>query len=67
MATHFSIVAWKIPWTQRSLVHGVAESDITEHAYMHSRQDQKARPAGPVGVKSDSSDPGKKLLPKLTV
>ena len=46
---------------------GCKESDITEHAYMHSRQGQKARPAGPVGVKSDSSDPGKKLLPKLTV
>ena len=53
---------------QRSLVGyslwGCKESDITEHAYMHSRQGQRARPAGPVGVKSDSSDPGNMLLPK---
>ena len=26
MATHFSIFAWRIPWT----VHGVAELDMTE-------------------------------------
>ena len=33
MATHSSILAWKIPWTQWALqatVHGVAESDTTE-------------------------------------
>ena len=35
MATHFSILAWKIPWTGawRATVHGVSkESDTTEHA-----------------------------------
>ena len=37
MATHASILAWKIPWTEEpgGLVHGFAESDMTEHAYMH--------------------------------
>ena len=36
MATHASILAWKIPWTEEpgGLVHGVAESDMTEHACM---------------------------------
>ena len=26
MATHFSILAWKIPWTEEPTVHGVAKS-----------------------------------------
>jgi len=34
MATHFSILAWKIPWTEgawRSTVHGVAKVwDMTQ-------------------------------------
>ena len=32
MATHFSILAWRIPWTEPDgLLHGVAkESDTTE-------------------------------------
>ena len=32
MATHSSLLAWKIPWTEESggLVHRVAESDMTE-------------------------------------
>ena len=33
MATHSSILAWRIPWTEepgRLTVHGVAESDMTE-------------------------------------
>ena len=31
MATHSSILAWRIPWTEEpgGLVHGVAESDTT--------------------------------------
>ena len=29
MATHSSILAWRIPWTEAT-VHGVAESDMTE-------------------------------------
>ena len=33
MATHSSILAWKIPWTVvwRVTVHGVAELGMTEH------------------------------------
>ena len=33
MATHSSILAWRIPWTEepgRTVVHGVAELDMTE-------------------------------------
>ena len=29
MVTHFSILAWRIPWTEAT-VHGVTESDINE-------------------------------------
>ena len=37
MATHFSILAWEIPWTREPGVHGVAnESDQTEHTRMHT-------------------------------
>ena len=34
MATHSSILAWEIPWTEEPgrLVHGVAESDTTLQA-----------------------------------
>ena len=35
MATNSSVLAWKIPWTEepgRLVVHGVTESDMTEHA-----------------------------------
>ena len=42
-ATHSSILAWDIPWT-RSLagtVHGVAESDTTEHTHMFMCRGQK--------------------------
>ena len=34
MATHFSILAWRFPWTEEAggqhTVHSVAESDTTE-------------------------------------
>ena len=34
MATHSSILAWRIPWTEepceQTTVHGVTESDTTE-------------------------------------
>ena len=37
MATHSSIVAWRIPWTEEPgrlhTVHGVAESDMTEQLH----------------------------------
>ena len=36
MATHYSILAWKISWTEEPTVHGVTESDTTEqlNAYL---------------------------------
>ena len=40
MATHSSILAWRIPRTVESggaTVHGVAESDMTEHTHTHIR------------------------------
>ena len=33
MATHSSILAWEIPWTEKPgglLIHGIRESDMTE-------------------------------------
>ena len=30
MATHSSILAWRIPWVEAWEAHGVAESDMTE-------------------------------------
>ena len=39
MATHSSILAWEIPWTEEpgglQLVHGVAELDMTEQSSMY--------------------------------
>ena len=37
MATHSSILAWKIPWTKESgrYSHGVAESDTTERLHLN--------------------------------
>ena len=26
MATHYGILAWKIPWTEEATVHGIAKS-----------------------------------------
>ena len=34
-ATHFSILAWRIPWTWWAAVHGVAESDMTHRLSLH--------------------------------
>ena len=40
MATHSSILAWKIPWTERGLVGyspwDAKESDMTEHTHTHT-------------------------------
>ena len=33
MATHSSILAWRIPWTEEPTGHGVTESDTTECAH----------------------------------
>ena len=37
MATHSSILAWKIPWTKKPgrYSHGVSESDTTERLHFH--------------------------------
>ena len=39
MVTHSSILAWRIPWTEESTVHDVAESDTNErltHTHTHT-------------------------------
>ena len=38
MATHFSILAWKIPWAEepsRLIVHGFAKSQILLSMHIH--------------------------------
>ena len=32
ITTYSSILVWRIPWTEESTVHGVAEPDMTEAA-----------------------------------
>ena len=42
MATHSSILAWRIPWTEEpggATVHGVAESDTTKRLNTHRQID----------------------------
>ena len=34
LATHSSIPAWKIPWTEEPGLWGHKESDMTEHSYV---------------------------------
>ena len=39
MATHSSILAWRIPWTEKSgrlQSMGLQESDMTEHTHRHA-------------------------------
>ena len=48
MATHSSILAWKIRWKEEPLNHGVAELDMTEHACTCISQSQ-APPPLPLG------------------
>ena len=48
MATHSSILAWKIPWTEepgKATVHGVAKSRTRLSDFTHSLSDQKGGPA----------------------
>ena len=38
-ATHFSILAWKMPWTEKPGGYSpedLKESDMTEHTHMHT-------------------------------
>ena len=47
MATHSSILAWRIPWTEESsgLVHGVAGSETTEQlTHTHTKTTFTALP-----------------------
>ena len=44
MATHSRILAWRTPWTEESIVHGVAKSQtrlkqLSTHAYTWSFND----------------------------
>ena len=36
LATHSSILAWTIPWTEEPTVHGVEELDLTEQLITHT-------------------------------
>ena len=40
MATHSSILAWDIPWTEEpgglQSMDGIAESDMTAHTHTHT-------------------------------
>ena len=48
IAVHYGIFAWKVPWTERAwqaTVHGVAESDRTEHKYRAFIDGSRALPA----------------------
>ena len=40
MATHFSILAWEIPWTEKPTVHG---SQTVEHDLATKQQGQQGR------------------------
>ena len=48
MATHSSVLAWEIPWTEEpgglQSVHGVAELDMTEQSSMHARMQEHQIP-----------------------
>ena len=37
MATYFSILAWKIPWTEEPSLWGRKELDTTEELSMHTK------------------------------
>ena len=46
MATHSSILAWKIPWTEELAgysPYGRKESDMTKHAHTHATVCQAPR------------------------
>ena len=36
MATHFSILAWKFPWTEKRADHGVAKSQLQLNMYTYT-------------------------------
>ena len=41
MATHSSILAWGVSWTEKPDVHGVAESDFTEQLNNNSMYEKE--------------------------
>ena len=53
MATHSSIVAWKIPWSEepgRLQPRGHKESDTTEHTHTHTPLESSALGSSKIGV-----------------
>ena len=36
MATHSSMLAWRVPWTKEAMVHGVAESKMPDQLSIHT-------------------------------
>ena len=42
MTTHFSILAWEVPWTEEPTVHGITkESDMTQQLNNNSSKQEK--------------------------
>ena len=71
MATHSSILAWRIPWTEepggRYSPWGLKESDMIEHnndilnitmrfTLSHNKQDTSQKPAPYLGLQASSWD-----------
>ena len=53
MATHSSILTWRIPWTEDT-IHGIAELDMTEQLTQHSRDSRETGEALHLGVSLES-------------
>ena len=67
MATHSSILAWRIPWAERSLgatVHGVTEEmDMTERLNSKMVIAEYKQGTGPYEMAQVSPTPVKLVLP----
>ena len=55
MATHSSILAWRIPWTEEpgELVHGVTKSQTGVHFHFHNYQIVTLIPMLPMRKRSE--------------
>ena len=47
MATHFSLIVWKIPWTEEPTVHGAAKSRTQLSDFTFTYYVIKANPTAP--------------------